>query len=343
MEDEFYMRRCLELAECALGKVAPNPLVGSLFVYNNRIIAEGFHMEFGKSHAEVNTINQIREKEFLTSGTLYVNLEPCSHFGKTPPCTDLIISKGISKVIIANKDPFPKVNGAGIQLLKQAGIKVTTGILENEAAMINRRFFTFHLKKRPYIILKWAQSADGFISPADPAVGKIISSEASRLFVHKWRSEEQAIMIGKNTALTDNPSLTTRMVKGRNPIRIIAASDNSLPAHLNIFDDKAPTIILNKKISHREKNVEYVQIESRNNFLDNFFAIMYDMQIQSVLVEGGTELLNTFINNDAWDEARVFTSRAILEKGVKAPVFNMVSSQAIEIENDTLNTYFNLV
>ncbi len=343
--DETYMLRCIELAGNGLGNVEPNPMVGSVIVYDEKIIGEGFHQEFGKAHAEVNAINDVLSKhpeEILQRSTLYVDLEPCTHFGKTPPCTDLIISKKILRVVIGTIDPFSKVNGSGIAKLKSAGIEVTTGILEKECRELNKRFFTFHEKQRPYILLKYAQSEDGFIAPEKiTEENKWISNEKSRQLVHKWRSEEQAIMIGTNTARIDNPSLTVRDWKGRNPVRIIIDRELKLKATLNVFDKSASTLIYTGIKKETNGNLEFIKIDFDKNVLQQILHSLYQKNIQSVLVEGGAKLLQSFIDENLWDEARIFTGAKILEKGIKAPLLNGKVTSQEKINDDILRIICN--
>ncbi|MDR0415068.1 MAG: bifunctional diaminohydroxyphosphoribosylaminopyrimidine deaminase/5-amino-6-(5-phosphoribosylamino)uracil reductase RibD [Prevotellaceae bacterium] len=300
---EKYMQRCLDIARNGLGRVAPNPMVGAALVYNGSIVSEGYHRGYGLPHAEVEAVGKLQEKNLLSGCTLYVSLEPCSHFGKTPPCTELIVASKIPRVVVATADPFPRVNGYGIQRLREAGVEVTVGVLEQDAREQNRRFFTFHEKKRPYIILKWAQSADGFIDvcrTASEPPATISGLQAHRLS-HKWRTEEQAIMVGANTALMDNPRLTARLWSGKNPIRVTHDEGGKLPRTLNIFDEEAPAVSLG--------------CSDVSSWMNGF----YEHGTQSVIVEGGAKLLQRFIASGVWDEARVFTSPRRLQQGVAAP------------------------
>lgn len=321
MEDHIkYMKRALELAQHGLGFVSPNPLVGCVIVHNSLIIGEGFHQLYGGPHAEVNAIHSVKNQPLLSSSIMYVTLEPCSHFGKTPPCADLIISHRIPKVVICNLDPNPLVAGKGIEKLKNAGITVVTGVLEDQGRFINRRFFTYIEKKRPYIILKWAQTNDGFIDlkrESHEAPLKISDALNSKT-VHQWRMEEDAIWIGKNTIVMDNPSLTTRKVVGRNPVRITYDRSNSLESNFNFFQQNAQQIIFN-----HEKNMTVGQstwIKLKENNIEQMISSLLDYKIQSIMVEGGTHLLNLFIENDMWDEARISKHKSlVVEKGVEAP------------------------
>lgn len=323
------MYRCLQLAAGGAGRVAPNPLVGAVLVYRNRIIGEGFHQEFGGPHAEVNCIASVKEEDrhLIKESELYVSLEPCAHFGKTPPCSDLIIRNRIPKVVIGSKDPFPEVNGKGIEKMRNAGIEVVTGVLEKECLELNKRFYRFHTLHRPYIILKWAQTRDHAIaSPDGSAVA--ISNEYTNRLVHRWRSEEMAILVGTRTALLDNPSLTTRLWPGKNPIRLLLDMELKLPPALRVFDDKAPTVIFNL-LRHTAENVEagrtpagnwYYQINDREKFVQELPDALYVLGIQSVLIEGGAKTLQSFINAKAWDEARVITNEQLdIPSGIKAP------------------------
>ena len=314
--DEQYMFRCLELAKKAAGYVAPNPMVGAVLVHNGRIIGEGYHEAFGGPHAEVNCLSSVKEadKPFISSSTLYVSLEPCSHHGKTPPCADMIIRERIPEVVIGCRDPFPQVNGSGIEKLISSGISVKQGVLEKEAVSLNKRFFTFHQHHRPYIILKWAQTADGKISGR----GKEripISNDITNKLVHQWRSEEAAIMVGTETALLDNPALTNRLAGAKQPIRLIIDRNLRLPGTLNIFDSAAQTIIFNTILEERRENIYYCKIGDEKDLLPGILKKLYSLQIQSVLVEGGKTLHESFLQSGNWDEVRRIIS---LEKNLPA-------------------------
>ncbi len=323
--DELFMQRCLELAERGLGLVAPNPLVGSVITNGDGlIIGEGYHHEYGGPHAEVNAINAVEDQWELKSSTLYVNLEPCSHYGKTPPCANLIIEKGIPRVVIGCKDPFAEVSGRGIKKLVGAGCKVSTGILEQESKKLNKRFFTFHQKKRPYIILKWAQTIDGFIDIArghgHEARPTWITHENTRTLVHKWRSEESAIMVGTQTAVKDNPTLNVRDWSGKNPVRVVIDENLALAQNLNIFNHEAKTFVYTaKEVKLKQNNVVYLPLDFTQNIIPLIFNDLYKKEIQSVIIEGGRELLAGFIRNNLWDEARFFVGNQTFGKGVKAP------------------------
>ncbi len=325
------MSRCIQLAKLGAGNVAPNPMVGAVLVYNDKIIGEGYHQQYGEPHAEVNCIKNVSDenKPLIEKSTMYVSLEPCSHFGKTPPCSDLIIQQKIKKVVIGCRDIYEEVDGKGIERLRNAGVEVITGILENESRELNKRFFTFHSKNRPYIILKWAQSANGKIGLENERV--FISNNYSNRLVHKWRREEAGILVGKNTVLKDDPALTNRLWKGKNPVRIVIDPKLELATSSKVFNDEAKTIIYNLSKNASEGNIEYIEL-GKNDFLKKMLASLYENNIQSVLVEGGAKTLQSFINEDLWDEARVITNRElIIEEGINAPEmknFNMVRQES---------------
>ena len=334
-----YMQRCLDLAANGLGTTYPNPLVGSVIVANQRIIGEGWHKKSGESHAEVLAINSVSRVFELEQSTLYVNLEPCSHHGKTPPCVDLILKHKIPNVVIGSADPNPLVAGNGIQKLFDAGVNVTVGVLERECKILNRRFFTFQQKKRPYIILKWAQSADGFIAPftRDNQIKKPvwISNARSQQLVHKWRTEEQSILIGTNTAIEDNPQLTSRSYYGNNPIRIVLDRSQRIPKENYIFDNQAKTILFSEDKSENS-NVLSKKIDFTQNVIEQILNVLYQNSITSVIIEGGQQTLQSFIDEDLWDEARVFKSRTYIVDGVKAPLFPFVPTEMQVINDDEL-------
>lgn len=341
---EKYIKRCIDLAKNGLGTTYPNPLVGSVIVFENTIIGEGWHKKSGESHAEVNAINSVKNKELLSKSTLYVNLEPCSHFGKTPPCADLILKNKIPNVVIGTFDPNSKVAGKGIQKLKEHGVNVTVGILDEECNELNKRFFTFHNKKRPYIILKWAESADGFISPKNKVEQKPvwISNEYSRQLVHKWRSEEQAILVGTQTILDDNPSLTVRDWTGENPIRVIIDKENSVESSKNVFDNQSKTIVLsNTKMPLNSDTILNIISDFDLNSTQTIVEKLYENNIQSIIIEGGRKTLNSFIDTNLWDEARVFISENQLNEGTKAPEIKKVHFSKQFIKKDTLLLYKN--
>ena len=338
------MQRCLELAVKGLGNVAPNPMVGCVIVCDGEIVAEGYHEQYGSGHAEPNAIKQVSDA-ILKKSTLYVTLEPCSHHGKTPPCADLIINKGIKKVVIGNLDSNPLVSGRGIQKLKEAGIEVEYRVLDKECKELNKRFFTFHEKKRPYIILKWAQTQDGFISRIPLPNNKEdnwITGKESKDLVHQWRGEESAILIGYNTALVDNPLLTTRLVEGKNPVRLIIDKNLDLPHNLNIFNNDAKTIVFNSIKSSDDDNIRYVRIDFQN-ITQEILNECYVLNISSVIIEGGTKTINEFIQKNTWDEARLFVnSNKVFKQGIAAPVISFNQSAPTQIGDDLLYTITNL-
>lgn len=333
---ERYIQRCLHLALKGLGNVSPNPMVGCVIVHDNKIIGEGYHQKYGEAHAEVNAINSVQDKSLLKSSTLYVSLEPCNHFGKTPPCADLILKYEIPNVVIGIQDPFEKVNGSGIKKLMDAGVNVTSGVLEEECREINKRFFTFHLEKRPFIILKWAQSKDGFIGKKNQSVR--ISNELTRVINDTWRTQEDAVLIGGETARTDNPHLTVRSIEGRNPTRIILSNSGNLPSNLNLFDGSASTLIYSTN-NFQYANSETVEMPDETN-LDFLLSDLYRRNIQSVIVEGGSSVLNQFIKSDNWDEIRIFESEDLLEDGILAPTINSAISSFEQIDNNQLKIIY---
>lgn len=337
LQDEHYMLRCLELARMGVGSVSPNPLVGCVIVKDGKIIGEGWHRKYGSSHAEVNAVNSVVDKDQLAGGTVYVNLEPCSHFGKTPPCSDLLISQKVGKVVIANTDTNTLVAGKGIAKLNAAGIKVTQAVLEQQGRALNKRFFTFHEKQRPYIILKWAQTLDGFIARSNYE-SKWISNELSRQIVHKWRSEEDAVLVGTKTAAHDNPVLTVRNWSGRNPVRIVIDRFLRLPDKLSLFDGSVKTICYNVLKHEEHTNLLLIRLPE-TNFMEALLEHLVSVGIQSVMVEGGSTTLSLFIQAGLWDEARVFTSTRQFYSGIAAPTFTGALITEEKIENDTLRIY----
>lgn len=337
------MSRCIQLAKLGAGNVAPNPMVGAVLICENKIIGEGYHQKYGEPHAEVNCINNVDEKDksLIPKSTLYVSLEPCAHHGKTPPCADLIIKNKIKKVVIGCQDVYKEVAGKGIEKLQSAGVEVVTGVLEKESKALNKRFFTFHEKQRPYIILKWAQSANGKIG-SNKNQRILISNDYSNRVVHKWRSEEAAILIGTNTALTDKPFLTTRLWKGNNPVRIVIDKELKLPLAANLFSKETNTVIFNFVKNFIEENLNFIKI-NKENFLREMLLSLYQLNIQSVLVEGGAKTLQSFIDEGFWDEARVITNEKILiENGIAAPEMrNFLFVTQGKYFNDRINYYQN--
>lgn len=345
--DEYYMRRCFELAKNGISYVSPNPLVGAVVVHENEIIGEGFHTSHGSAHAEVNAINSVKNKNLLIHSKLYVSLEPCSHYGLTPPCTELIIKNKIPKVIIACLDPNEKVSGKGVKALKSSNIEVITGILEEEAIFLNRRFITFHTKKRPYIILKWAQSKNYFIDIKRNDFSKEkalkITNDYADIIVHKWRTEEDAILVGSNTVISDNPRLTARHWHGINPIRICFDRFCKLDKSFNIFNSESTSLIFNSIKDENINNIKYIKIDYSDNILQQVLDKTYSLGIQSIIVEGGTETINRFISLNLWDEARVFSAKdLIVEDGIAAPSLNMQAATVRTYNNNELNIYYNI-
>jgi diaminohydroxyphosphoribosylaminopyrimidine deaminase / 5-amino-6-(5-phosphoribosylamino)uracil reductase len=343
---EKYIKRCIQLAQNGLGTTYPNPMVGSVIVHNGRIIGEGWHQKSGESHAEVNAINAVKDKSLLKEATIYVSLEPCSHFGKTPPCCDLIIKNKIPNVVIGTIDPNVKVAGNGIKKLIEAGAKVTVGILETECYELNKRFFTFHEKKRPYIILKWAETKDGFIAPNEMLRKKADSDEKkpywitnsySRQLVHKWRTEEQSILVGTQTVIDDNPKLNARDWYGNNPIRLVLDRNNRIQNSSHIFDNQTKTIIFSETKTKIEKeNTTFEVIDFEQNIANQIVSVLYKHQIQSVIIEGGRQTLQTFIDSQLWDEARIFIGNVSFSSGIKSPVLNSNILEKHLIDTDEL-------
>ncbi len=331
------MRRALELAESGRGFVSPNPMVGCVIVYQDQIIGEGFHEIYGGPHAELNAIKAVKNPELLSESTAYVSLEPCAHWGKTPPCANLLVEKGLKKVVIAALDSNPLVGGKGVEILRNAGIEVVTGVLEKEARWQNRRFFTQIEQKQPYVILKWAQSTDGFVARSDYS-SKWISNARSRQLVHKWRAEEDAILVGKNTAKYDNPSLTVRDWTGKNPLRLVIDPNLELPENLNLFDQIVPTICYNTIKSEKTDNLEFVKLNPGFE-LKEILDDLNSRKIQSLIVEGGSFILNKFIKEGLWDEARVFTGLTDFKEGISAPKLNSSPTETLSIQEDTLRIY----
>ena len=329
------MQKCLDLAQKGRANAAPNPMVGCVIVHDGEIIGEGFHEQYGQAHAEVNAVNSVQNKSLLHSSTLYVNLEPCAHFGKTPPCSNLIIEHKIPKVVIGCVDTFSEVSGKGIKKMEAEGIEVISGVLNKESRELNKRFFTFHEEKRPYIILKWAESTDGFIAPENQTEAFWMTSAESKKLVHRWRAEEMGILVGTETAIKDNPSLTVRKVTGKNPIRFVLDKTLRLSPNLSIFDEQAITFLLT------EKSIEDDQLEvDFNNLAKSICDVVYQQNIQSLIIEGGRKTLQTFIDADLWDETRIFTASTQLGSGVKAPKFNCSPVKREQIATEQLKTYY---
>lgn len=339
MNHELYMQRCLELAKNGQGATYPNPMVGSVIVYNHKIIGEGWHQKAGEPHAEVNAINAVKDQSLLSKSTIYVSLEPCSHFGKTPPCSDLISHHKIPNVVVGTIDPNEKVAGKGIKKLRQSGANVTVGILEKECLELNRRFFTFHNKKRPYIILKWAESSDGFLSPLSKKEQKPvwITNQYSRQLVHKWRTEEQAILVGTSTVLSDNPTLNSRDWRGNNPIRIILDRSGKISTDYEVKNGKQQTIFITEKENFVSvENCKHETIIFDNQFVEKINSLLFQKGIQSVIIEGGLQTLQTFIDANLWDEARIFKGKSFFQLGTKAPALLSKTVKRITILDDEL-------
>jgi diaminohydroxyphosphoribosylaminopyrimidine deaminase / 5-amino-6-(5-phosphoribosylamino)uracil reductase len=334
---EVFMSRCLELAAKAMGCVSPNPMVGAVLVHNGRILAEGYHEQYGRAHAEVNCLKNVKaeDPELIKDATLYVSLEPCAHHGKTPPCADLIIEKGIRKVVVGSSDPNPLVAGRGISKLRNAGIDVTEHVLQKECDFLNRRFITFHTKHRPYIILKWAQSADGFFAP-EGKKQHWLTNEKSKTLTHKWRTEEDAILVGTNTVLIDNPQLTARHWDGRNPVRIMIDRELKVPTDSNIFDDEAMTIVYNEIQEGLQFGTIYVKTGFYVSLPQHIAEDLYTRDIQSLIIEGGANTLTHFIEAGLWDEARIFTAPSQLGSGIKAPQVEGLTHETLNLEDDSL-------
>ncbi|TAE36380.1 MAG: bifunctional diaminohydroxyphosphoribosylaminopyrimidine deaminase/5-amino-6-(5-phosphoribosylamino)uracil reductase RibD [Sphingobacteriales bacterium] len=341
MIPENYMQRAINLAKLGAGNVSPNPMVGAVIVHQGRIIGEGYHQQYGQAHAEVNAINAVLKKypdaiTLLQQSTLYVSLEPCSHYGKTPPCALLIIKHKIPKVVIGCTDPNPRVSGKGIELLKNTGTEVSVGVLEKECMALNKRFFTSITKQRPYIILKWAQTADGFFAPAN-GVQHWITSAPAKTLVHKWRTQEDCILVGTHTAKIDNPQLNVRLVAGRNPKRAFIDRDLSLPKDFFLLDNSQKTFVFNCKKTTTQGNTKYIAIEEFDYLLPQYILYqLYLNDVQSLIIEGGAKTLQTFIDAGLWDEARVFTSAKNLSTGIKVPHIKGNTVSVDSIGGDTL-------
>ena len=336
---EYYIARCIELAKNGFGTTYPNPMVGSVIVYNGQIIGEGWHQKAGEPHAEVNAIRSVKDPSLLDKATIYVSLEPCSHFGKTPPCCDLIIKNKIPNVVIGTVDSNIKVAGNGIKRLKEAGANVIVGVLEKECYELNQRFFTFHEKKRPYIIVKWAETQDGFIAPLTKNEQKPvwITNPYSRQLVHKWRTEEQAILVGTQTVIDDNPKLNARDWEGNNPIRVVIDQNNRIPETAHVLDNQVKTILFSKnKNTVSSENTIFEVIDFQENIAQQIVERLYQHQIQSVIIEGGAQIIQTFIDANLWDEARVFIGNNKFGNGIKAPVLNNTPSKKEKIGTDEL-------
>lgn len=335
--DELYIKRCIELAQKAIGKTYPNPLVGSVIVHNGEILGEGYHHKAGENHAEINAINSVKDKNLIPESTIYVSLEPCAHYGKTPPCALKIKDLGFKKVVIGAMDSHDKVNGKGKKIIQDAGIEVVSGILEKECIELNKRFFTYHQKKRPYIILKWAESGDGFLDKDFKPTA--VSNTLVNQFVHQLRADEHAILVGTQTALHDNPSLSVRNVEGNNPVRILIDFDLKVPNNFKIFNNEAKTFVFNSIKEETDGQVQFIKIK-KENFLPDLMEALYKEQIQSLIIEGGRFTLQQFIDADLWDEAIVIKNENLkLENGTKAPEFNLIPYKT-ENYRDNIISFF---
>jgi diaminohydroxyphosphoribosylaminopyrimidine deaminase / 5-amino-6-(5-phosphoribosylamino)uracil reductase len=345
--DELYMRRCLDLAALGRGMVSPNPMVGAVIVHAGKVIGEGYHQKYGGPHAEVNAVNDAVQRfknaeELLKQSTIYVSLEPCAHYGKTPPCADLIIKHRIPKVVVGCRDPFDQVDGKGIEKLQTAGIEVKLGVLEQDCRDLNRRFFTRVQQHRPYIILKWAQTSDGFFAPDDNRQFWITGLE-SRKLVHQWRVEEDAVLVGKNTAAIDNPQLNVRYAEGRDPKRIVIDRRLELDHGLHLFDNAVETVIFNEVETKTVGKNKYIALEDFDRYVPQYIMYqLYLQDIQSVIVEGGAHTLQTFIEAGMWDEARVFTGKTVLEKGIPAPRITGTKADELQSGDDLLEIWYNV-
>lgn len=339
MQEEFYIRRCIELAQKAIGNTYPNPLVGSVIVHNGKIIGEGYHHKAGENHAEINAINSVEDKSLIPQSTIYVSLEPCAHFGKTPPCALKIVELGFKKVVIGAMDSHDKVNGKGKKIIQDAGIEVVSGVLEKECIELNKRFFTYHEKRRPFIILKWAESGDRFMDKDFKPTQ--ISNALTKQFVHQLRSNEHSILIGTMTALRDNPSLTTREIVGRNPIRILIDIDLKVPKDFNVYSNEAETLVFNSVKEGDEGNIKFIKT-SRENFIENMLNTLHELQIQSIIVEGGSLVLQQFIDAGLWDETIIIKNKnLVLENGTKAPRFSKTPIDTRDFRDNVIEFYKN--
>ncbi|GGF34875.1 bifunctional diaminohydroxyphosphoribosylaminopyrimidine deaminase/5-amino-6-(5-phosphoribosylamino)uracil reductase RibD [Echinicola rosea] len=335
--DEKYMLRALELAELGRGHVSPNPMVGCVIVHEDTIIGEGYHMKYGGPHAEPNAVNSVKEQKLLKEATVYVTLEPCAHYGKTPPCAILLAEKQVKKVVIAAVDSNPLVGGKGIKILQDTGIEVLTGILERPARRLNKRFFTSIEKKRPYVILKWAQTLDGFIARPNYD-SKWISNSYSRQMVHKWRAEEDAIMVGTKTAHFDDPKLNVRDWQGEPPLRIVLDKQLTLDKNLHLFDQSIPTICYNLVKDETVNNLAYVKLKEHFG-IEDILSDLHHRKVQSVIIEGGSYLLQKFIQSELWDEARVFTGNKTFKSGISAPKLKQIATEKYDIMGDCLEIF----
>ncbi len=336
--DPRYMDRALQLAALGGRSVMPNPMVGAVLVHDTEIIGEGYHELYGGPHAEVNAIRKVEDRSKLSHATLYVTLEPCSHFGKTPPCADLVAQSGISEVVIGCRDPFPEVSGRGIEKLRAAGLRVTEMVRHRECILLNKRFILAHRLRRPYVILKWAQTSDGLIARSDGS-SKWISCEASRTLTHEWRAREMSILVGTATARIDDPRLTVRHVTGPNPVRVVVDASLSLPPHLNLFNQEAETLVFNAVKEDRNEQISWQKIDFQQPIAPQILSRLYERKLISLIIEGGTRTLRSFIDADLWDEARVFVSPSQFGSGISAPRLPLQHFETGTSGDDTLMTY----
>ena len=343
LNHEYYIKRCLEISKQGIGTTIPNPSVGAVLVVDDKIIGEGFTSPYGGNHAEVNAISSVKNDEDLKKATMYVTLEPCSHYGKTPPCADLIVKSGIKKVVIGCLDVNEIVAGRGIERLQNEGCEVVVGVLEKECKAHHKRFFTFHSKKRPYIILKWAQTQDGFIAPKNRVkqAPVWITQKVSRQLVHKWRGEEHSILVGTTTILDDNPSLDVRSWRGENPLRIVIDKDLKIPKDLKVYDDSVKTILINQKVTTSNENLFFEKINFSKPIAHQICQVLFKHKVQSLIVEGGTKTIQTFIDENLWDEARVFSGLVKFNEGTKAPKLDVPFLNEENLMGDSLKTYIN--
>ena len=343
MNHEYYIKRCLEISKQGIGTTRPNPSVGAVLVVDDNIVGEGFTSPYGGNHAEVNAISSVKNDEDLKKATMYVTLEPCSHYGKTPPCADLIVKSGIKKVVIGCVDVNEIVAGRGIERLQNEGCEVVVGVLEKECKAHHKRFFTFHSKKRPYIVLKWAQTQDGYIAPKNRVkqAPVWITQKVSRQLVHKWRSEEHSILVGTTTILDDNPSLDVRSWSGENPLRIVIDKDLKLPKDLKVYDGSIKTIFINQKITTNKENLFFEKINFSKPIALEICKVLFKHKVQSLIVEGGRKTIQTFIDENLWDEARVFSGLVKFNEGTKAPKLDVPFLNEENLMGDSLKTYIN--
>ena len=343
MNHEYYIKRCLEISKQGIGTTRPNPSVGAVLVVDDKIVGEGFTSPYGGNHAEVNAISSVKNDEDLKKATMYVTLEPCSHYGKTPPCADLIVKSGIKKVVIGCVDVNEVVAGRGVEGLKNAGCDVIVGVLENECKVHHKRFFTFYTKKRPYIILKWAQTLDGYIAPKyrEKQTPVWITNKTSRQLVHKWRSEEHSILVGTTTVLDDNPSLDVRSWTGENPLRIVIDKDLKIPKELKVYDGSVKTIFINQKVTTHNDNLFFEKINFSEPIAYQVCKVLFKHKVQSLIVEGGRKTIQTFIDENLWDEARVFSGSVAFNEGTMAPLLDLPFINQENLMGDSLKTYIN--